>query len=77
MHGRPSSLAVFALLAAALAAGAEETSPEVLQGTRPEIAFDRTLHDFGRAAMGQELRTSFTVHNVGDETLLIERVVPG
>jgi hypothetical protein len=66
---------VLVSLAPALAPASDEAAP--LPERRPEIAFERKLHDFGRAVTGQELRTTFTFYNVGNETLVIERVVPG
>jgi hypothetical protein len=44
---------------------------------RPKIRFASLTHDFGQATSGDHLTTTFSLENVGDAILVIERVEGG
>jgi hypothetical protein len=56
-------------------APAPEASDEA--AAKPRIRFDSVEHDFGKAASGQDLTTTFEFKNVGDDVLVIEHVKGG
>lgn len=60
--------------ALASAAGVAALGFTTLARAAPEIAFDRTTHEFGTRRSVETVRTTFTVRNTGDDPLEIVNV---
>lgn len=45
-----------------------------MAGQGPRIVFDRIVHDYGKIRYGETVTEDFTFTNVGDETLVIEKL---
>lgn len=43
----------------------------------PRIKFEETTHDFGEVIQGKSASYSFEFKNIGDESLIIEKVKAG
>lgn len=63
-------------LLAACGAPAPVGTPTAAVKKGPRIAVDKELQDFGRVAYNQEVSATFTVSNVGDAPLVMQKEVP-
>ena len=44
---------------------------------KPKIEFDTITHDFGKQEQNAEIKHVFTFKNIGDGTLLIDKISAG
>ncbi len=44
---------------------------------KPKIQFDKITHDFGKQEQSIEVKHVFTFKNIGDGTLLIDKISAG
>ena len=66
---------LLALLLAARGGPTTETAPKVDDyGDGPRLALDNRSLDFGNAARNQEIKARFTLRNVDDQPLRVEKV---
>lgn len=52
------------------------TSSLLAEGTGPRIEVKEIQHDFGKVVQGIQASYVFSIRNIGNEALVIERVVP-
>lgn len=67
-------LALFALVAVALAASAGAETKAAAAETGPRLVVEPEGFDFGRALVNKSLRKDFTLRNIGTEALQLEKV---
>jgi hypothetical protein len=73
------TLALVALLAAAVAAQDKKHQPDGVapSGPAPALVIESFTHDFGEVKAGTPLRFAFKIKNEGKGDLLINSVAPG